>query len=129
MSCLKSFDFVNGFSVEYMHCALLGVSKLLLNLWTNPARCRGTSHDLRSDIPYLDRCLGCVHVPSLIRRKPRGISDSKHWKGILTIIMMFSFFLCSRHLRLFYFCSIRIQIMDSLLCYSHSERCVTAGLL
>lgn len=83
MSCLKSFDFIKGFSVDYMHCALLGVSKLLINLWFDPARCRNTLHDLRGDIRWIDKCLSCTQVPSLIRRKPRGISDLKHWKGTL----------------------------------------------
>ena len=81
MSCLKSFNFITGFSVEYMHCALLGVSKGLLNLWIDPTRCRDTSHDLRGDIPQLNKLLSFVQVPSLIRRKPRGITDLKHWKG------------------------------------------------
>ena len=81
-TCLKSFDFINGFSVDYMHCTLIGVSKLLLNLWTNSSRCSGTNHNLHSDIPLLDSRLRCVQVPAMIRRKPRGISDVKHWKGI-----------------------------------------------
>ena len=70
LSCLKSFDFVKGFSVEYMHCALLGVTKLLLKLWTNPSISRGTSHDLHAVIPMLDNKLSHVQVPSVIRRKP-----------------------------------------------------------
>ncbi len=87
MTCLKSFDFINGFSVEYMHCSLLGVSKLLLNLWMNPTRCNGTSHNLHGDIVWIDHCLiNNVQVPSLIRRKPRGISVMKHWKGVYPII-------------------------------------------
>lgn len=72
-------------SVEYMHCALLGVSKLLLSLWTDCARCRDTHHDLRSAIPRLDKVLGGIKVPSVIRRKPRGLSDIKHWKGHMPI--------------------------------------------
>ena len=61
-------------SVEYMHCALLGVSKLLLSLWTDPARCGGMLHDIRV-------CDDRIKVPSSIRRKPRTVSDLKHWKG------------------------------------------------
>ena len=64
-----------------MHCALLGVSKLLLSLWMDAARCSGTSHDLRADISLLDERISKIEVPSEIRRKPRGISDMKHWKG------------------------------------------------
>lgn len=68
-------------SVEYMHCALLGVSKLLMGLWTDPTRCRDTCHDLRRDIPQLNKLLSQVQVPSSIRRNPRAITDLKHWKG------------------------------------------------
>lgn len=74
MSCLKSLDFIKGFSVDYMHCALLGVSKLLLNLWTNPARCRNTDHNLIASIPVMDNRIKCIQVPSMINRKPRGLS-------------------------------------------------------
>lgn len=65
-----------------LHCALLGVSKLLLNLWTYSSRSRGTPHDLHSDVLLLNDRLSRVKVPSLIRRKPRGLNDLKHWKGV-----------------------------------------------
>ena len=81
LSCLRSFNFINGMSVEYMHCALLGVSKLLLSLWTDSARCSNTIHDIRHAIQQLDNRMNRIKVTSSIRRKPRGISDLKHWKG------------------------------------------------
>lgn len=65
-----------------MHCALLGVSKLLLQLWTSPTHCINTNHDLRADIPLLDERISKIAVPCEVRRKPRGISDVKHWKGV-----------------------------------------------
>lgn len=81
MSCLKSLDFVKGFAVDYMHCTLLGVAKLLLNLWTEPSKSHGTEYNLQSAIPIIDDRMKCVKVPVLIRRKPREISNLKHWKG------------------------------------------------
>ena len=81
LTCLKSLDFITGFSIDYMHCVLLGVSKLLLSLWLEPSRCRGTSHDLHSQLNLLDDRFSRLHVPSMIRRKPRGLNDLKHWKG------------------------------------------------
>ena len=51
---LEKFDFGKGISPEYMHCALLGVSKLLLNLWTDTSRCKNTPHDIHTDIPLLN---------------------------------------------------------------------------
>ncbi len=80
LSCLKSFNYIEGMSVEYMHCALLGVSKLL---WTDVARCGGSLHDVRHAIPTLDkRIKNIVHRP-----KPRGISDLKHWKGDFVLLV------------------------------------------
>jgi hypothetical protein len=70
-----------GMSPDYMHCALLGVSKLLLNLWTDTARCRSTNHNLHADVKILDERIAQITVPSEILHKPREISDMKHWKG------------------------------------------------
>ena len=52
---LEGFDFGKSISPEYMHCALLGVSKLLLNLWTDTSRCKNTSHDLHRNVPLLNQ--------------------------------------------------------------------------
>lgn len=81
MSCLKSLHFIKGFSIDYMHCALLGVSKLLLSLWTDPARCRNTDHNLVSSISLIDSHMKGIQVPLMITRKPRGLCELKHWKG------------------------------------------------
>ena len=85
LGCLKSFDLIKGMSPDYMHCALLGVSKMLLHLWTDTSRCRGTLHNLHADVALLDRRIKDIEVPSEIHRKPRGISDLKQWKGMSTV--------------------------------------------
>jgi hypothetical protein len=82
LSCLKSLDFIKGMSVDYMHCALLGVSKLLVSLWIETSRCVGTDHNIRAFISSLDQqLLHNIKIPSCIRRKPRGLSELKHWKA------------------------------------------------
>ena len=63
LSCLKSFDMVKGMSPEYMHSALLGVSRLLLSLWTDGTRCRGTAHDLRSKLDLIETGINRIEVP------------------------------------------------------------------
>ena len=79
----RSIGGVNkGISLEYMHCALLRVTKLLLNMWTDGTRSRNTIHGIHTDIARLDERISHICVPSEIQRKPRGISDIKHWKGI-----------------------------------------------
>lgn len=81
MSCLTSFDLINGFSTDYMHCVCLGVSKALLSLWTTTSKCRNTQYDIRSSISIIDMHIKTIKIPSEIRRTPRGIKELKHWKG------------------------------------------------
>ena len=77
---LKSLNFIKGAAPDYMHCTLIGVSKLLLSLWME--KCRGSPHDIRKEIDTIDSRIAQAQVPSEIRRKPRGVSEVKHWKGI-----------------------------------------------
>lgn len=120
LCCLKSFDLIKGMSPDYMHCACLGVTKLLLNLWTDTARCRGTGHDLHADITLLDERIHQIAVPSEIRHKPRGISDMKHWKGTASIyVCVYILIFISV---VFTFHSIGVQVMDTVLCHSSTER-------
>ena len=72
---------MNGMSPDYMHCALLGVTEVLLKLWTDRTRNRDTIHDVHADIPVIDERMKRITVPTEIRRKPRGVGDVKHWKG------------------------------------------------
>lgn len=81
LSCLSSLNFIEGFGIDYMHCVLLGVTKLLLSLWLEPSRSRGTSHCLNGSTAILNDRMKSVRVPSMIRRKPRGLNELKHWKG------------------------------------------------
>ena len=70
MTCSKSLDFIGGFAIDYMHCAMLGVAKLLLKLWLDPSKCRGTLHDLRTDEHKLNCRLKKTKVFSFMTRKP-----------------------------------------------------------
>ena len=72
---------VNGTSPDYMHCALLGVSKLLLNLWLDSSKCRGTDHDLRNAECIIDDRIKNIQIPSEINHVLRGVREMKHWKG------------------------------------------------
>jgi len=59
-------------SPDYMHSALLGVSKLLLNMWIK---------DQHIDVGVVEERIKLIDVPTEISRKPRGIRELKHWKG------------------------------------------------
>ena len=54
LMCLRHFDLVWGTSVEYVYCIMLGVVKTLLSLWADPAKCRGTLHDIEPDLHLID---------------------------------------------------------------------------
>lgn len=61
-----------------------GVVKLLLSLWTDTARCRGTLHDIERDLYLVDQSIGQVQFPTEMPRKPRGLKDHlSNWKGAL----------------------------------------------
>ena len=56
--------------------------KLLLSLWTDHTRSRGTLHDLEPHLHLIDDRIAQIQVPTGIKRKPRGIEDLKKWKHI-----------------------------------------------
>ena len=61
-----------------------GVVKLLLSLWTDHTRPRGTLHDLEPHLHLIDDRIAQIQVPTEIPRKPRGIQEHlKKWKGIV----------------------------------------------
>ena len=95
---MDHLDFIKGNSPEYMHCALLGVSKLLLGLWTDTARSKGKEYNIHKHIPAIDHLISShIETPSEITRKPRGISNLKHWKGI-SIVSLFCACKCFNHI-------------------------------
>lgn len=77
---------VRSVSPEYMHLALLGVSKLMLSLWVNEM-------GLQRHITEIDKRINTIEVPSEIR-EPRGLSDLKHWKGKMILQCMGIKFTC-----------------------------------
>lgn len=59
---------------------------MLLSLWVTTSKCRGTMHDIRAYVPLIDSMLANAKVPSEVRRTPLGISEMKHWKGVLILL-------------------------------------------
>lgn len=77
---LKSFDIVNGFVVDYMHCVLLGVTRQLTKLWFNSMFHEETWYIGRK-ISYIDQHLITLKPPKEITRTPRSLSTIKYWKA------------------------------------------------
>lgn len=80
LSTIPSFDMVDGMSADYMHCVLLGVTRMLLRLWFNSPH--------HSELWYIgnatnkvDSRLCSILPPSEIQRTPRSIDKTvKFWK-------------------------------------------------
>eukprot|EP00105_Crassostrea_gigas_P038741 XP_019922889.1 PREDICTED: uncharacterized protein LOC105328585 [Crassostrea gigas] len=78
---LKYYDFVKSSSIDYMHGVLLGVTKVLINLWTSGSNSK-ERFSISSNISIIDDRLKRIKPPSYITRVPRTISSHiKYWKA------------------------------------------------
>lgn len=78
---IKSFDFVKSVSIDYMHCVLQGISKILISLWFGSTH-SDESFSLYSYVDVVDERLSKIKPPSTISRMPRSISQRfKYWKA------------------------------------------------
>ncbi|XP_065892467.1 uncharacterized protein [Dysidea avara] len=74
---LNCYNIIDGTAIDYMHCVLLGITKLLLSLWFSSEHSRDQFYIGRS-ASRVDKRLEEIQPPSCITRKPRSIS--KHMK-------------------------------------------------
>lgn len=79
---LKGLDLVNGYSVEYMHCVLLGVAKQITEtiLATSNSHQRFYSGS-PSALSQIDARLLSIKPPHCITRLPRSIQERSYWKA------------------------------------------------
>ena len=78
---LKNYDVVDSTAIDYMHCVLLGITKLLLSLWFGSKHSREEYYIGRS-VSTVDRRLLEIQPPSCITHKPRSISNHmKYFKA------------------------------------------------
>jgi len=76
---LPSFDIINSFVPDYMHCALLGVCRQFLNIWTDS--CNRSKPFFIRDCKVVDAILTAISPPDEVRRLPRTIADRTFWKA------------------------------------------------
>ena len=74
---LSHYDIIKGTSIDYMHCVLLGVTKLLMSLWFGTTH-NGKRYYIGRNIALVDKRLSEIKPPSFITRKPRKLSE--HFK-------------------------------------------------
>ena len=73
---------INTFTVDYMHCILLGVTKKLIKLWirTNRKHCYRLSY---SNVSQIDARIKNISkfLPAVFSRKPRSLFEYDKWKA------------------------------------------------
>jgi len=75
---LPSFDIIRSFVPDYMHCALLGVTKQFMNIWTDGAN---RFQEFHLNASMIDPILMSVCPPDEIHRLPRTMTDRAFWKA------------------------------------------------
>ncbi len=82
LATVPAYDLVGGVSADYMHCVLLGVTRMLLRLWFNSEH-HAELWYIGNAITVVDSRLCKILPPSEIQRTPRSIEKTmKFWKGI-----------------------------------------------
>lgn len=83
LEIVPEFDMIKGMSVDYMHCVLLGVTRVLLRLWFTKSF-HGQLWYLGNVVTELDGLLCSICPPDEMKRTPRSIESTlKYWKGTL----------------------------------------------
>ena len=77
---LMHYDIIRGTSIDYMHCVLLGVMKLLMSLWFNSVH-NHERYYLGRKVGIIDQRLSEINPPSIITRRPRGSEHFKFYKA------------------------------------------------
>ena len=78
---IPGFDIIKGIAVDYMHCVLLGVTKMLMTLWFNKAYV-AEDWNASKRLDEVDKGLLNITPPNCISRTPRSIiKDFAHWKA------------------------------------------------
>lgn len=67
---LESFDIIDGFTPDYMHCVLLGVVKQITNILMQPL-----------NIPHYQEQLNSIKLPHQVCRLTRPIDDNAFWNA------------------------------------------------
>ena len=75
-----TFDIVAGVAIDYMHGVLLGVQKMLLELWFLP-KYSNKSFNICTKRDHLDERLMQIRPTLDITRLPRSVQDLKYWKA------------------------------------------------
>lgn len=89
LSTVPNFDLVQGVAVDYMHCVLLGVTRLLLRLWFTSSHHKEPWY-IGRHVVEVDKRLCAIRPPDEILRTPRSVEKTvKYWKGQCVCMYMY----------------------------------------
>ena len=77
---LSCFDLVKSVSIDYMHCVLQGICKLLGGLWFSNANAK-EMFSLHSFLPLIEKRMKSLKSIHNVTRIPRSVTDIGHWKA------------------------------------------------
>lgn len=75
------FNIVDGFSVEYMHCVLLGVVRQFINIWVSSSTNAEQYHLNSDNIAKADANLLAIKPCRDISRLPSSLTVAHRWKA------------------------------------------------
>ena len=79
---LPDLDIITGVTIDYMHCVLLGITKMLLLLWTDKAYSAQPWHLGSDKIKKLEERYLAIKPPNVITRTPRSLlKNLAHFKA------------------------------------------------
>lgn len=73
-------DIIRGTTIDYMHCVLLGVMKMMLSLWFDISH-RTKDWSIRNKIKEINERLLSIQPPNFINRMPQNLEDISQWKA------------------------------------------------
>lgn len=78
---LKDYDLIRGTVIDYMHCVLLGVVCLLLNLWFDSENHFQKYYITPRGAEVVNKNMKGIHPLKSFSRRPRSIEDKAYWKA------------------------------------------------
>lgn len=81
MVSFECFDLAISFPIDYMHCVLLGITKNLLQFWTETKNNKKPFYIVKAKRDILDQRLLQIKPPTYISRPPRSLQYVKYFKA------------------------------------------------
>ena len=75
VTLVPNCDIIRGMGVDYMHCVLIVVTKLLMSLWFDGSQ-KNESYSVYQSLPFIEKGLVCLKPSNYTSRVPRTIKGN-----------------------------------------------------